>query len=512
MGKIKTIAMYLPQFHQVRENDLWWGEGFTDWVAVKKALPLFKGHHQPREPLNDNFYDLMDKSVIKWQTELAHKYLIDGFCFYHYWFKNGKKILEKPAENLLKWAEIQMPFCFSWANESWGRSWSNIDIPNNWANKFETVEMKKNNDSGILLEQKYGDKAQWEDHFRYLLPFFKDSRYIKKEGKPLFIIYRPVLIPCIDRMIGYWQKLAVAEGLPGLYIIGTNMVGQQSSIFDANMWQMPGCIDISSLPREVVDGGSIRCVSYDKMWQSLLHKKILCDGSTLLCGMVDYDNTPRTGTNGVVVLNQTVEKFEKYFDQLVELSIAYKNSFVFLNAWNEWGESNYLEPDKLDGYRYLEAVRNVMQKYSKVDVALKPNISIAKAITSQENELERKLYRFQKNYNLMHQWLLLKEQGRSVAKYLQKKNYHLIAIYGMGINGKHLKAELNTREVRIVYGIDLKGAALHDDVPIYGLQDEWPVADVIIVTIVDEYPVIYKELRKKVKCPIISLDEILFEC
>lgn len=139
MDKVpKAIAMYLPQFHNVKENNMWWGEGFTDWRAMECAKPLFDGHKQPKCPLNNYKYDLMDKKTMQWQADLMHKYHVYGLCFYHYWFKEGKKILEKPAENLLKWKDIDMPFCFCWANESWVRSWSKLNNQNVWASQFET--------------------------------------------------------------------------------------------------------------------------------------------------------------------------------------------------------------------------------------------------------------------------------------------------------------------------------------------------------------------------------------
>ena len=133
MKDVKVVAMYLPQFHRTDENDKWWGEGFTDWVAVKEAEPVFEGHIQPRVPLNENYYNLMDREVMQWQAELAKKYNVYGFCFYHYWFKKGQKLLEKPAENLLNWKDIDMKFCFSWANVTWARTWSKITSKNEWS-------------------------------------------------------------------------------------------------------------------------------------------------------------------------------------------------------------------------------------------------------------------------------------------------------------------------------------------------------------------------------------------
>ncbi len=215
---MKVLAMYLPQFHRVKENDEWWGEGFTEWVSVKDAEPFFDGHYQPRIPQDQNYYDLMDKDTMVWQSSLMKKYKIDGVCMYHYWFKHGRQILEKPAQNLLQWKEIDMPFCFCWANETWARSWSRIQNKNVWS---AVREQDKNEDkNGILLEQDYGNEAQWRQHFEYLLPFFKDERYIKVEDKPLFLIYKESEISCLPEMLECWKKLAEMNGLKGIYIIG----------------------------------------------------------------------------------------------------------------------------------------------------------------------------------------------------------------------------------------------------------------------------------------------------
>ena len=176
---MKTIAMYLPQFYRTPENDEWWGDGFTDWTAMSKAKPLFKGHKQPKFPLHNYQYDLLKKETLLWQEKLMKQYHVYGLCFYHYWFKNGRKVLEKPAENLLKWKDIEIPFCFSWANESWGRSWSNLANTNIWASNFETH--KEHIGNGILLEQDYGEKEEWIEHFNYLLPFFEDERWVKPD-------------------------------------------------------------------------------------------------------------------------------------------------------------------------------------------------------------------------------------------------------------------------------------------------------------------------------------------
>ena len=195
---MKTIAIYLPQFHEVEENNQWWGKGFTDWITVKNAQPLCAGHRQPRVPLGQNYYDLSNHDVMQWQAKLAKRYHISGFCFYHYWFKDGRKILEKPAENLLEWMDIDMPFCFSWANQTWARTWTNIQNSNAWTGSdYE----KSDEEEGILLRQSYGGKKEWKEHFEYLLPFFKDDRYIQYDKKPIFLIYKPEYMYCLDNMM-----------------------------------------------------------------------------------------------------------------------------------------------------------------------------------------------------------------------------------------------------------------------------------------------------------------------
>src|ERR1017187_893797 len=166
---VLLIALYLPQYHRIKENDEWWGDGYTEWTAVKKAKALFRGHNQPKKPLGDNYYDLSDINAMRWQQGLARKYGVHGFCYYHYWFK-GKRLLEKPVESMLATPDLTLPFCLSWANPSWTRTWYG-----------QTKEM--------LMQQDYGGKSDWREHFEYLLPIFRDSRYIRIDGKPMFIIH-----------------------------------------------------------------------------------------------------------------------------------------------------------------------------------------------------------------------------------------------------------------------------------------------------------------------------------
>ena len=193
---MKIIAFYLPQFHNIPENDEWWGNGFTEWTNVKKAKPLYEGHMQPRVPLGGNYYNLLDDNVKIWQADLAKKYGVYGFCYYHYWF-NGKMLLEKPMEQMLANKEVDIPFCICWANEPWTKAWVG-------------------DERKLLIAQEYGQEEEWKQHFMYLLPFFKDERYITKDGKPLFVFYRPDIVPCMKEMIETWDKLAKENGLSGI--------------------------------------------------------------------------------------------------------------------------------------------------------------------------------------------------------------------------------------------------------------------------------------------------------
>ena len=215
MSNPKIIAFYLPQYHTIPENDKWWGEGFTEWTNTRKAKPLFKGHQQPKTPLNDNYYCLLDKETQEWQAELAQENGVYGFCYYHYWF-NGKMLLEKPMEIMLKNENITLPFCISWANEPWARTWDGKD-------------------KEVLMPQSYGDEKEWKKHFDYLLQFFKDKRYIKIDNKPIFLIYRTSSIPNCEKMVDYWNNLCKENGFEGLYLIETlNSFQNKSCISNSN--------------------------------------------------------------------------------------------------------------------------------------------------------------------------------------------------------------------------------------------------------------------------------------
>ena len=367
---MKFIAFYLPQFHEIPENNQWWGEGFTEWTNMKKAKPLYPGHNQPRIPLNYNYYDLSKKETLQWQAEIARQYGIHGFCIYHYWF-GDKMLLEKPAEILLENKDIDINYCFCWANESWTNAW-----------------VSKSNK--VLIEQKYGDKEEWKKHFDYFLPFFMDHRYIKENNMPLLVIYRPELIPCLNEMLDYLNSLAKKKGFAGITFAYQQTqfddIHGDDSRFTYNIEYEPmyALRDLNyrnpikkfvqktidklnntvfknnTITRERV---SIKRWDYDKVWKAVINHKPSSD-KCIAGAFVDWDNSPRRGNKGYVIENGNPEKFGMYLEKQVEnVKKNYHNEYIFIFAWNEWAEGGYLEPDTKNGYRYLEEIKRVNEKY-----------------------------------------------------------------------------------------------------------------------------------------------------
>lgn len=367
---MKVIAWYLPQFHEIPENDKWWGKGFTEWTNIKKAKPLNPKHNQPRVPLNNNYYNLLDGNVMKWQVGLAKKYGIYGFCMHHYWF-DGKLLLEKPVEHYLKDKTLDLPFCLNWANEHWTNQWSSAS-------------------EKILVEQNYGNKEQWKTHFEYLLPFFQDDRYIKVEGKPLFSIYRPEFVDCLNEMLDYWNELAVHNGFPGM---AYSYVGMKWDYVDNKddsrfmydieyqpslcwneerqktlwvkiynhipKWVESRCARIFSRMKGIIASAEVKdqnIRSYDETWEKILSTPPKSEKS-VPGAFVDWDNTPRKGNRGIYMEGATPEKFERYFSRQIERARnIYHKDMIFVFSWNEWCEGGYLEPDTKNRYGYLESI------------------------------------------------------------------------------------------------------------------------------------------------------------
>ena len=504
--------MYLPQFHQIPENDEWWGEGFTDWIAVKSALPLFEGHVQPKRPLNGNYYNLLEKSTMQQQSKLMQEYGVDGLCFYHYYFKDGRKILEKPAENLLKWKDINMPYCFSWANDSWARTWSNIRNKNTWMAKFEKRESNNTNEKDVLLEQKYGREEDWRKHFEYLLPFFRDDRYIKIEGAPVFLFHRTNEIYCLYQMMDYWRKLADEHNLPGIYFIGANIAAPRKGL-DATLFTAPA-MSVKYGKKNITphDRNGVKVYPYDEVWNNILSAEPIEGCKTFFQGLPNCDSTPRHGKNGFVIKDFSIDKFKDYFYQLIKKSIFAGNEFVFINAWNEWGEGAYLEPDEEFGFQYLEAVRDARDKVDREE--LNGVIEIEKCNNSKVINAEKHINvnnKFELISNCLDSWMTLKERGINPADYLKRFRYNVIAIYGVGILGKHLLYELEQSDIKIAYIIDRRADLHYAQAEVRSVNDELDMVDAVVVTALADFDDIYDMLKQKLHCPIFSIDELVNE-
>jgi len=500
MDNIKTLTMYLPQFHRTADNDAWWGEGFTEWTAVCAAKPLFKGHLQPRVPLNKYYYNLLEKETMQNQAEWMHQYGVDGQCFYHYYFENGRMTLEKPAENLLEWTEIDMPFCFCWANTTWTRTWSNIS-GNTWADEFEKNDGKEK-DNGILISQKYGRETDWKKHFEYLLPFFKDERYIKVDGRPIFMITWIDAIPCLQQMVEYWRVLAREAEISEVYFIG---MGVNYAVPNMDALLIGGPHSFWNLGKPI-DG--VFRPKYDDIWEQTLAFETIEGCKTYIGGFVDYDDTGRRGRHGGIVAEGfTIDKFHYGIKELYKKNILLGNDFVFINAWNEWGEGMYLEPDTHNGFAILEALQRA--KKDAINELKKNKYKEHRNITSSEIGYPKKA--FSKAMKCFHYWMTLRENNKSVADYLLQNDMKNVAIYGYGALGKHLVAELDNSEISIKYIIDRNVRLKHLKYDIKQLEDILPEVDVIIVTPVDEFENIYFELKKHVTCKIISLLELTSE-
>ncbi|UQZ32300.1 glycosyl transferase [Paenibacillus sp. PK3_47] len=348
---MKLIAFLLPQFHRIPENDQWWGEGFTEWTNTRKAVPLYNRHQQPKEPLEQYYYDLSEASARNWQAEVAKTYGIYGFCYYHYWF-NGKQLLERPLQEMLKSGKPDFPFCLSWANESWTRKWDG-------------------GDNELLIKQEYGDEQDWELHFYELLKAFKDERYIRIHNKPVFIIYRPGNIPRCEEMLRLWNRLARKNGLDGLYLVrtlGGFPIPSQHG-FDASVEFEPHYTFAHSKSERLwsymnLNGQEHLVFDYDEAWLSILSRSHHRNGEQIIPGAyVNWDNTPRLSYRGQSCIGASPRKFGWYLSRQIERArTLYKSDFLFINAWNEWAEGAYLEPDERHKFGYLEEVLKALKQ------------------------------------------------------------------------------------------------------------------------------------------------------
>lgn len=362
MSKIRAIAYYLPQFHPIPENDKWWGKGFTEWTNVAKAKPLFKGHEQPKLPADLGFYDLRVPEVREQQAQLAKDAGIEGFCYWHYWFGNGKRLLERPFNEVLSSGKPDFPFCLGWANETWSGIWHGA------------------NDK-ILIEQEYPGVNDYEAHFDALLPAFKDKRYIRVDDKPLFLIYKPLNLPDIKLFVNLFNQLAINNGLKGIYFVASNVGlnwNPELFGFDAVTYAAQETIKYHYAPLRLkirnkfkkfkivtsiinyIDSKPLNVYKYEHAMKYFNINKSF-DYAFFRTILPGWDNSARSGKNGVIFTDFTPEVFRKHVKDTLEKTINSQNKIVFIKSWNEWAEGNYLEPDLKNGHEILKVLKQELE-------------------------------------------------------------------------------------------------------------------------------------------------------
>ena len=379
--KARMIAFYLPQFHPIPENDEWWGKGFTEWTNVGKAKPLFRGHYQPRIPADLGYYDLRLPEVREAQAEMARYAGIEGFCYWHYWFGNGKRLLERPFNEVLESGKPDFPFCLGWANHSW--------TSKTWEKGTSRVR------DAMLMEQVYSEE-DYIIHFQEVLKAFKDPRYITVDGKPLFLIYDPLGIPDAASFIKIWRDLASDNGLAGIHFVGTaysarlrnsktgKLKFKQTSEEGKNNYNeilnmgfdavnSRGYVRASMMAHGVIKryiaiavkkmlkGQKLTRYEYEKIIKFMFIPEDNW-GNVYPTLLSNFDRTARAGKKADVYHNSTPELFAKHLADGLE-KLKQKNDqhrILFLQSWNEWAEGNYVEPDLKFGRKYLEVLRNYL--------------------------------------------------------------------------------------------------------------------------------------------------------
>lgn len=356
---MKIIAYYLPQFHPIKENNEWWGTGFTEWTNVGKAKKYFKNHYQPKIPKNLGYYDLRIAEVRKQQADLAIEAGVDGFCYWHYWFGNGRRLLEMPFNEVLKSGDPDFPFCLGWANESWkAKIWD-----------FNSAKLDK-----VLMEQIYPGKEDNVNHFYAFLKAFKDARYMRKNGKPIFVIYKPFLIPNIGEFITNWNELAVKERISdGFHFVGHT---EKTSEIEPILKMGFNAVNIVRNGEYAFNKGLIKKILIPSVLYKVFKRPLKINYSLIMKYFVqeperkaniypslipNWDHTPRSGRKGVVFHNSTPELFAAHVKDVFNIikDKEEENKIVFLKSWNEWGEGNYMEPDLRFGKRYIEVLGNL---------------------------------------------------------------------------------------------------------------------------------------------------------
>ena len=368
--KARVIAFYLPQFHPIPENDKWWGKGFTEWTNVGKAKPLFKGHYQPRVPADLGYYDLRMPEVREAQADMAREAGIEGFCYWHYWFGNDKMLLERPFKEVLESGNPDLPFCLGWANHS-------------WTNKTWEVGTKKVKED--FLMQMHYSVEDYIKHFDYVLPAFKDKRYICVDGKPLFLIFRPLDIPSVKEFIDLWQQKAKDNGLKGIHFVGISPsidVDNQKTIdvlrrkvksqgdvlypklFDSGFDAVNsrGVFRAELLARSLFN--IVKHFVLAKMPQREINKFLYDEYDKLEnvypTLLPNWDRSARSGKKARIYVDSTPKVFKEQLITALDLlkDKNFEHKILFLQSWNEWAEGNYVEPDLKYGRGFLDVIKD----------------------------------------------------------------------------------------------------------------------------------------------------------
>jgi|GEM_PF-1047768 len=343
----RLIAFYLPQFHPIKENDEWWGKGFTEWTNVVRARPYFRGHHQPHLPTDLGFYDLRLPEVMEEQVKLARSYGIGGFCFYYYWF-NGRRLLERPLDNMLASGMPDFPFCICWANENWSRRWDGSE-------------------DDILMKQEHSPESDAR-FIRDIIPMLRDPRYIKVQGKPIILVYRVNLLPDPASTAHIWRTICAEEGIPSIHLCAVQSFG----ITNPRPYGFDAAVEFPPhTKRALIDPG--RMPDLDPSFEGYIedylqvarHQVSLPPAHYLKYRgiMPSWDNTARRRNRGHVIINSSPSAYEAWLQVLIQEALedrSPEDSLIFINAWNEWGEGNHLEPDQKNGHAYLEATRRAL--------------------------------------------------------------------------------------------------------------------------------------------------------
>lgn len=357
MNDTKIIAYYLPQFHPFDENDLWWGKGFTEWTNVGKAKSLYRGHYQPKVPADLGYYDLRLPKVRIQQVELAREAGITGFCYWHYWFGNGKQLLNEIIDEVVATSEPNFPFCLGWANETWkAKQWN-----------------KDGKGDQILMLQEYGGEEDYRAHFLYVLNIVKDTRYILVDDKPIFLVYKPFLHPEMELFIKQWNRWIKEEGFRnGFYFIAR--ATKESEIdtlkmmgFDAVTMERTDRILLSEPNlirflryRFAELSGIPKHFAYRKAFKYFHNRKFDSREDVVPSLIPNWDHSPRSGKNAFVLDESKPEYFKESAKQILSCVVKKKNKLVFLKSWNEWAEGNYMEPDLKYGKGYINALREAI--------------------------------------------------------------------------------------------------------------------------------------------------------